>query len=83
MASAGADGINRSFCLAGHYQRNILSDDYEITLIENGSTRMLPERARPGPALRIPLSEYENIRVGALKARPSSKHQEESDQKSH
>jgi hypothetical protein len=62
MAPASADGINRSFCLAGHYQRNILTDDYEITLIENGSTRMLPERVLTGPALRIPLSEYENIR---------------------
>ena len=82
MASAGADGINRSFCLAGHYQRNILTEHYEITLVENGF-RMLPERAHTGPALRIPLSEYENIRVGALKARPRSKHQEESDQKRH
>ena len=36
-----------------------------------------------GTSTPIPLSEYENIRVGALKARPSSKHPEESDQKSH
>jgi len=65
------------------YQRNIATEDYEITLIENGSTRMLPVRARTGPALRIPLSEYENIRVGPLKARPGSRHQEDSDQKRH
>jgi hypothetical protein len=63
------------------YQRNIATEDYEITLIENGSTRMLPERARAGPALRIPLSEYENIRVGALKARPGSRHPEEWDRR--
>jgi hypothetical protein len=50
------------------YQRNIATEDYEVTLIENGSTRMLPVRAARAPALRIPLSEYENIRVGALKA---------------
>ena len=35
------------------YQRNIATDDYEIIVIDNGSTRMLPERARTvSPNLR-------------------------------
>ena len=34
------------------YQRNIATEDYEITLIENGFAGMLPERARTGPTLR-------------------------------
>ena len=46
-------GWNQPIILPGWpLSANILTDDYEITLIENGSTRMLPERARTGPALR-------------------------------
>jgi glycosyltransferase involved in cell wall biosynthesis len=39
--------------LISPYQRNIATDDYEIIVIDNGSTRMLPERARTvSPNLR-------------------------------
>jgi hypothetical protein len=54
-----ADGINRSFYLAGHYQRNIATDDYEITLIDNGFTRIAAGTSAHGPSTPIPLSEYE------------------------
>ena len=65
------------------YQRDIATDDYEITLIENGFHPNAAGTSGHGPSTPILLSNYENIRVGALKARPRSKHQEESDQKRH
>jgi hypothetical protein len=56
------------------YQRNIATDDYEITLIENGFHPNAAGTSAHGPSTPILQSKYENIRIGALKARPRSKH---------